>query len=164
MLGRDLDVFVVLALVSVAILNPQIGEVEVLVEVRQVVLVCPFADLFVGPVRAAVVVGPVASALVKPALVLTLELVVEEDAFDVRATLRQALRGAFVGAIDLEVVFELPLAFNAMPERLPATPVAAPMVFEHAPTALRQRNCMLARAGHPDRLAQSLFAQGAPRA
>lgn len=99
-LGRDLDVLVVLVSVPVAIFDSQIGEVDLLIEVRKVVLMCPFADLFVRPIRMAVVVGPVAIAFVKPALVVTLEFVVEKDAFDLRVALRQALRGAFVGAID----------------------------------------------------------------
>jgi hypothetical protein len=46
-------------------------------------------------------------ALIQPSLVLTLELMVEHDAVDVRSALAQTLRRAFVGAIDLEVVFAL---------------------------------------------------------
>jgi hypothetical protein len=46
-----------------------------------------------------------------------------------------------------------------MPERLAVTLVAATMVFEEGPTILRQRDRMLARAGHSNRLNQSLFAQ-----
>src|SRR5439155_20411940 len=95
----------------------------------------------------------------EPALVLALELVVEEDAFDVRATLSQAFRGAFVRAIDLDVMFEFPLAFDAMPERLAVTLIAVAMVFEQAAPFLRQRDRVLARARHSNRLNQSLFAQ-----
>ena len=159
MLRRDLDVFALLATVSLAIFDPQVGEMELFIEVGKVVLVCPFADLFVRPIGMAVVVGAVAIPLVQPALVLTLELVVEHDAVDVRTAFRQALRGAFVGAIDLEVVFELPFAFDAMPERLAVTLIAVAMVFEQAPAVPRKRDRMLARARHSNGLNQSLFAQ-----
>ena len=47
-LRRHLDVFVVLAPVSVPILDAQIGEMHLVVEVRQVVLVRPVADLLVA--------------------------------------------------------------------------------------------------------------------
>src|SRR5439155_11309651 len=110
------------------------------------------ANLFVRPIRMAIVVGALVIPLVQPALVLTLELVVEHDAFDVRATLRQALRRAVVGAIDVEVVFELPFAFHARPEGLAVPLVAATMVFEQAAPFLGQRDRILARARYPNGL------------
>ena len=117
------------------------------------------ADFLCRPIGVSVVVVAVAIALVQPALVLTLELVVEHDSFESRAALCQALRSAFVGAIDLDVVFELPFAFNAVPEGLAVTLIAVAMVFEQASAVLRQRHRMLARARHSNRLDQSLFAQ-----
>jgi hypothetical protein len=133
--------------------------VDLLVEVRKVVLVCPFADLCVRPVRVAVVVGPIVIALVKPALVLTLELVVEDDSFHAPTAVSRAPRFAFVCAIDLEVVFPLTFAFKAVPERLAVTLVAAPMMFEEVPAFLRQRDGMLARTRHPDRFHQPLLTE-----
>ena len=113
----------------------------------------------VSPIRVPVVVGTVAIPLVEPRLVLALELVVEDDALDASAALRQALSFAFVGAIDLEVVFQLPLAFDAVPERLAVTLVAVSMAFEQASALLRQRDGMLAGAGHTNRLNQPLLAE-----
>jgi hypothetical protein len=49
-------------------------------------------------------------ALVEPTLVLALELVVEDDAIDMRAALQETRLGLFVRAIDLEVVFQFALA------------------------------------------------------
>ena len=65
-----------------------------------------------------VVVVVVLVALVEPALVLALQLVVEDDALDVRAALQETRLGLFVRAIDLEVVFEFALAPQARVERL----------------------------------------------
>jgi hypothetical protein len=157
--GRDFDVLVLLAPLPVAILDPQIGEVDLFIEVRQLVLAGPRLDLFVGPIGAAVGIGAVAIPFVKPRLVLTLELVVERDAIDVRPSLAQALRGAFRGAIDLVVVFALALAFEAMPERLAVTWLTIAMVFEEAPSFLRQRDRILARTWHPRDLDELLLAE-----
>ena len=66
----------------------------------------------------AVVVVVVLVALVEPALVLALQLVVEDDALDVRAAVQETVLGLFVGAIDLKVVLEFPFAHQARVERL----------------------------------------------
>ena len=63
---------------------------ELVIEVRQVVFERPVADFVCGAVRVAVVVVAVAIALVQPLLIVTLELVVEDDAIDTRAALQQA--------------------------------------------------------------------------
>src|SRR5207253_1689298 len=138
-------VLVILAAVPVAIFDAEIGEVHLLVEVREVVLVRPFADLLVGSIGVTIVVGAITITLVEPTLVLALELVVEDDPFHAPAAVSQAPRFAFVCAIDLEDVFPLPFAFKAVPERLAVTLVAAWMMFEEAPAFLRQRDGMLAR-------------------
>jgi hypothetical protein len=130
--GDDLNVLVVFQAVSVPIFDAQIRKMDLIIKVRQLVFGGPFADLVIGPIRVAVVVIAVPIALMEPALVLPLELVIEHDPLDPRVTLGQPLRGAFVGAIDLEVVFELPLAFDARPEGLAVALVAVPMVFEDA--------------------------------
>src|SRR5262249_39104471 len=117
------------------------------IEIRQVVLVGPFPDLVIGPIRVAVVIIVVAIALMEPALVLPFELMIQHDPLDPRVTLGEPLPCAFVGAIDLKVVFEFSLAFNARPECLAVTLVAVTMVFEQAPAFSRERDRMLARAG-----------------
>jgi hypothetical protein len=100
--GHDLDVQVIPAAVGILVVDAGIREVHLLVEVRQVVLTSPFLDFVLVTVEVAVVVGAVAIALVQPFLVLTLELVVENDAINPRAPLFQVCRFAFERAIDLE--------------------------------------------------------------
>lgn len=56
-------------------------------------------------------------------------------------------------------MFELSFAFDAMPEGLAVTLIAVAMVFEQASAFFRQRDRVLARARHSNRLNQSLFAQ-----
>jgi hypothetical protein len=158
-LGGHLDVRVVFAAVPVAIFDAQIREMHFVIEVREVVFVGPFPDLVVGPIRVSVIVIAVAIPLMEPALVIPLELVIEDDALDPRIALDETLRGAFVGAIDLEVVFEFPLAFDARPERLTVALVAVTMVFEQASAFSREGDRMLTRTGQPNRLHQSLLAQ-----
>jgi hypothetical protein len=145
--------------VTVAILDAQVGKVKLVVEVRQIVFLGPFPDLVVGPIRVAVVVIAVAIALMEPALVLAFELMIQHDPLDPRVTLGEPLRGAFVGAIDLKVVFELPFAFDACPEGLAVTLVPVPMVFEDATAVGRQRHGVVARAGYSNRLHEALLAE-----
>ena len=82
---------------------------------------------------------------VQPLLVLTLELVIEHHPIDARAALFQALGFTFEGAIDLDVVFQLPLALNAGVERLAAVLIAISMALEQAAAVLRQRHGIVPR-------------------
>jgi hypothetical protein len=159
MLRRHLDVVVVPPAVGLLILDTQIGEVDLIIEVGQVVLERPVANLLFAPIGMSVVIGTVAITFVEPGLVLTLELVVEEDALNPRPALSQTLRCAFVGAIDLKVVFQLPRPFEAIPERLAVTLVAVTMLFQQAPPLLRQRDRMLARSRDTNDPNKPLFAQ-----
>jgi hypothetical protein len=68
----------------------------------------------------AVVVVAVPIALVKPLLVLALQLVVQDDAIDVRAARVQAPGDAEVRLKHLGVMFDLTLAFEAGVELLMA--------------------------------------------
>src|SRR5206468_12015860 len=140
------------AAVDVLVFDPQIREMDLVVEVRQVVLVSPRLDLAAIAVGMAVVVITVAIALVQPRLVLTLELVVEDDAIDPRAALFQALCFTFERPIDLDVVFELSLAFNARVEGLAGLPMAVAVALEEVSALLRQRHRVIARVGHADGL------------
>ena len=110
----DLDVLALPAAVRLLILDSDIREVDLVVEVRQVMFVCPLANLIRRAIGVAVVVVAVAVVLVKPALILALELVVEDDAIDVRAALLEPRLGLFVRAIDLDVVLQL--AVRTRPE------------------------------------------------
>jgi hypothetical protein len=157
MLRRDLDVIVVPAAVHFLILDAQIRKVHLIVEVRQVMLERPGPDLFVSPIRVSVVVGAVAVPFVKPRLVVTLELVIEDDSIDACAALCETVCVAFVRPIDLEVVFTLSLAFETVPERLTATLVTVTVMFEKATAFLCERHGMLARAGHSNGHDQALL-------
>ena len=88
-LGGHLDVVMVPAAVRVVILDAQVREVDLVIEVREVVFVRPLSDFLLCPIGVSVVVRAVAIPLVEPGLVLTLELVVEHDAVNPRATLGQ---------------------------------------------------------------------------
>lgn len=70
--------------VELLILDPQIRKMHPFVDVWQLVFECPCLDLSRVAVRMAVVVVAVAIALTQPLLVLALQLVVQDDALDVR--------------------------------------------------------------------------------
>jgi len=108
----------------------------VILEVRQVMRVCPLFDFAAVAIGVSVVVITVAIALVKPGLILTLELVVQDDAIDPRTALFQALRFTFERPIHLNIVLELPLAFNTRVEGLAALPVIVTMSLEEAAALL----------------------------
>jgi hypothetical protein len=115
---QDLDVFALPSAIRLLVLDADVRKVDLVIEVRQVVLISPLANLIGRAIGMSVVVVVVLVALVEPALILALELVVENGALDVRAALQQTLLGLFVRAIDLEVVFEFPFAPQARVERL----------------------------------------------
>jgi hypothetical protein len=106
-----------------------------------------------------VVVVVVLVAFVEPALVLALQLVVEDDALDVRAALQKTLFGVFVRAIDLEVMFQFALAPQARVERLVMVPIDVPMALEKAAAVLGKTDRMVAVPGHSRGFDQPLFAQ-----
>jgi hypothetical protein len=140
-LRRHLDVIVVPTAVYFLIFDAQVREVHFIVEVRQLMLKRPGTDLPVGAIGMPVVIRAIAIPFMEPLLVLALELVIEDDSIDTCATVPEALRLAFVRAIDLKVVFELSLAFDAMPERLTVTVVAVTMAFELRPSFVSATAC-----------------------
>ena len=72
----DLDVLAFPTAILFLVLDTEVGEVHLVVEVRKLVFVCPSANLIRRTIRMTVVVVVVLVALVQPALVLALELVV----------------------------------------------------------------------------------------
>jgi hypothetical protein len=68
---------------------------DLVIEVREVVFVRPFLDLVRLAIGPAIRIVAVPISLVEPLLVLTLELVVEFDAVNACAALREASRGFF---------------------------------------------------------------------
>ena len=98
-------------------------------------------------------------AFVEPALVLALQLVVEDDALDVRAAVQETVLGLFVRAIDLKVVLEFPFAPQACVERLRVLVIVIAVALEEAAPVLRQAHRMVAVPWHARGLDQPLFAQ-----
>lgn len=94
---HDLDIEHVILSVYV-VLDAQVGKLHVaLVVARQVVLPCPVLNLQRVPVRPAIAVVAVAIALLQELLVLRFQLVLEDDAMDVRVDVVEALGFSEVG-------------------------------------------------------------------
>src|SRR5712691_1827793 len=85
--GQDLHVHVIPSPVRVLVLNAQIWKVYLLVEVRQVAFMCPVSNLSRIAIGMAIVVVAVTVVFVEPLLIVPLELVIEDDAIDARASL-----------------------------------------------------------------------------
>jgi hypothetical protein len=90
-------------------------------------------------VRPAVAVGPSPVPLLQELLVVTLQLVVEDDAPDLPAAGTEALLGELVRTINLGVVGQLARLPEAGVERLPGLVVALQAIrLEHVSTPARQ--------------------------
>ena len=94
--GHNLDIFVPTPAIAVLVLDADIGEVHVPVVVRQLVLPRPPRDLLRLAIRPAVAVLLAAIALVEESLIVTLELVVEDDAPNPTALTAEALLSTLV--------------------------------------------------------------------
>jgi hypothetical protein len=113
------------------------------------VFVRPFLDLVRVAIGPTIAIVTVPITLVEPLLVLTLELVVELDALDMRAAVCQPLGFAKVRAKDLGVMFQLARFLEARVELLTMVAlrvlakvrrVVAPVRLEHVPTFFRQHD------------------------
>jgi hypothetical protein len=102
-LGDDLQVLVVLVPVQL-IFEPDVREMDLLIEVRQVVLVGPACDLPLVTIRSTVAVRPSTIRLLQPFLILALQLGFQDDAPHLGTLVSEALLLSQVGAIDLDVV------------------------------------------------------------
>lgn len=99
--GEHLDILVRAAAVDVFVLDPDVWEVNLVVEVRQVMLHCPPANLVLITIGMPVVVVAPAVVLVQPLLIVPLQLVIEDDAVDTSALSVQAVRYMKVGVKNL---------------------------------------------------------------
>jgi hypothetical protein len=99
--GEHLDVLMTVATIAVFVLDPEVWKMDLVIEVRQVMLHRPEADLILVAIGMTVVVVPLAIVLVQPLLVIPLQLVVENDAVNSRALCLQALCHMKVGVVDL---------------------------------------------------------------
>src|SRR5439155_23098846 len=105
-LREDLDVLMAVTAFEL-VLDPEIGEVHAIVEVREVVLTGPPFDLASVPIRAPVTVRPTAVVLLEEALVLPLEVVLEDDPPNLRTLFAETRFRAEVGVIEGRVVRQL---------------------------------------------------------
>jgi len=96
---------------------------------------------------------------VQPFLVVTLQLVVEDDAIDTGTLLLQATGDVEVRVIDLRIVFELPRPFEARIEGLAATLVRIAMPLQKLTAVLSQDHAMVAVTRNPNCLDQPLLAE-----
>jgi hypothetical protein len=115
----DLHILVLPPPIGPFVFDPQVREVNLVIEVREVVVTGPFLDLVRLAIGPAIRIGAVPISLVQPLLVLTLELVVEDDAIDARPTVSETVGFSEVRAIDLRVVFDLAGFLQTRVELLP---------------------------------------------
>jgi len=136
--------------VTVFVLDPGIRESDVPIVVRQLVLPRPASNLFRLTIRPAVAVLLAAIALVQKALIITLQLVVEDDATNPTTLPPEALLSTLVGAIDLRVVRQLARFPETRMERLAGFVTAAvalvPIRLEQVPAAVSEDNSAVVRA------------------
>jgi hypothetical protein len=104
---RDLDISVIPTPIGFFVFDAEVGEMNLVMEVREVVLVRPLLNLVRLAIRASICIVSVPIALMQPSLVLTLQLVVDDDSIDTCATVREALGFTEVRTIHLGIVFQL---------------------------------------------------------
>ena len=141
MLRHDLDVLEADVPVRIFVLDANVGEMHLVVEVRQVVLTRPSRDLGLAAVRAAVTVAIAAIALLEKALVLALQLAVQLHPLDARTSIAEALGSVQIRSIELRVVAALAGAIGTGIELLTVAGIACAMSFEERTSAVRKRDC-----------------------
>jgi hypothetical protein len=155
----DLDILSAQPAVRLLVLDAHVREMHLLIEVRQAVFACPFANLVRRPIGPSAVVVIVFVTSVQPTLVLPLQLMIQDNAIDAGATLENPRLGLFVGAVNLDVVLQFPRPYEARVERLMTFPGRVSALLEKAATFLGQHHCMVAVAGHADGLDQTLLSE-----
>jgi len=143
--GRDLDILVIPPPIGLQVFDAQVREMDLVIEVREVVVVRPFLDLVRVTIGPAIRIVTVPISLVQPLLVLTLELVVEFDAVNACAALPEASGFSEVRAIHLGVVFHLARLLQSRVELLTMVRAMVIRVFaavrlQHVPTLFRQHD------------------------
>ena len=115
---RDFYVDDVPAPVWELIFEPEIGEAYVVVQHGEIVGVGPSGNLLPSAIGTSGAVRAVAVSLLKESLILALQLVVEDDAPDVRITSGQALCLTQVRTIEIGVVSEFTFSSGSRIEGL----------------------------------------------
>ena len=123
---EQLHVLVAFASIDV-VFDAVVGEVHLAVEVRQVVLARPVADLVFAAVRSSVAVRLVAVTVLQELLVVAFEILLEDDAADLEIRMLVSEAGFLlaVGRIEIRVVVNLARPADTSVERLlgPAVPL-----------------------------------------
>jgi hypothetical protein len=156
--GDDLDILMTVTSVQL-VLDAEIGEVDAVVEIRQGVLTRPAFDLAGVAIGSSIAVRPASVPLLEPHLILALERVVEDDAPNVRALVAEPFLFPQVGAIELDVVRQLPGPAHAGVEGLlPRIVAVAAMGFQEVVAASSESHGVLA-AVQRDEPHQSFISQ-----
>jgi hypothetical protein len=118
-LGEQLDVLVMLAPVDL-VLDAVVREVNLAVEVRQVVLARPLANLALVAVRTAVAIDPAAIVFLQELLILALQVLLEDDASNLESVVLVAKTGFLlpIRRVEVRVVLDFALTADAGVERL----------------------------------------------
>ena len=116
---EHLEIEVVRATVYALVLDARVGEMQMPVKVREVVLVRPVPNLGLVSIGPAIAVRAAPVVLLQELLILALQLAIEQHPFDVRAALAQALSLPLVRAEDLRVVLHFPRLLQIGVELLP---------------------------------------------
>jgi hypothetical protein len=144
---RDLDILVIPPAIGLFVFDPHVREMDLVIEVGEVVVVRPFLDLVRRAIGPPIGIASVPISLMQPLLVLTLELVVEDDPIDACAALPEAAGFTQVGAKHLGVVFHLARLLQIGVELLTMVALTllaivvrmvAAIRLQHVPTLFRQ--------------------------
>jgi hypothetical protein len=101
------------------VLDAHVRELDVaLVVTRQVVLSCPVLDLQRIAVRPAIAVVTIAIPFLQELLILAFQVVLEDDAVDVRPSITETFRFLHIGAIKFRIMLQFAWLLDAVVERL----------------------------------------------
>jgi hypothetical protein len=115
---RHLNVLDRVAAVALVVLDPHIGELNVAVAIREVVLASPLPDLLGLPIRTTRRVRAVVIRPLEEPLILALQFAVQDNAAQTSATGQQAIGCFRIRTIEASVMRELSRLHDARMERL----------------------------------------------
>ena len=145
MLREHLDVLVTFAAIDL-VLDAKVGEVDAIIEVRQFVVLRPSADLVLVAVRPPVTLGPVAVVVLEEVLVVSFEVLFEDDTADLDGSvLLSETRVLFaIRGVQVSIVIEFARAIHARVERLGLTFVALSAIgVEQVATLVRENDRLI---------------------
>jgi hypothetical protein len=116
MRGQHLDVLMALATIEV-VFDAEVWKVNLVVEVRQLVFLCPLRDLSRVPIRPSIAVRSISVVLLQERLVIAFQLLLEHDPPNLGALVSKLLLGPLMRPIELGVVIELARPVHAHVDR-----------------------------------------------